>query len=103
MPFSLQPRLPQPHRQGYVDYFSHSDKYEQYSFSKPRFPLLLFERCLLYPKSSDNYCKYRLRLSLRAPEGCVAISSEKARLLRFTRNDNSYSWIWEHDTWLTPS
>jgi len=31
---------------------------------------------------------------LRAPEGCVAISSEKARLLRFTRNDNSYSWIW---------
>jgi hypothetical protein len=24
----------------------------------------------------------------------VAISSEKARLLRFTRNDNSYSWIW---------
>jgi len=32
------------------------------------------------PKSSDNYCKYRLRLSLRAPEGCVAISSEKARL-----------------------
>jgi len=48
----------------------------------------------LLPKSSDNYCKYRLRLSLRAPEGCVAISSEKARLLRFTRNDNSYSWIW---------
>jgi len=24
----------------------------------------------------------------------VAISSEKARLLRFTRNDNSYRWIW---------
>jgi len=38
-----------------------------------------------------------LRLSLRAPEGCVAISSEKARLLRFTRNDNSYSWLWVYD------
>jgi hypothetical protein len=48
----------------------------------------------LLPKSSDNYCKYRLRLSLRAPEGCVAISSKKVRLLRFTRNDNSYSWTW---------
>ena len=27
-------------------------------------------------------------LSLRAPEGCVTISSEKPRLLRFTRNDS---------------
>jgi hypothetical protein len=36
-------------------------------------------------------------LSLRAPEGCAAISSEKARLLRFTGNDNSYSWIWVAD------
>ncbi|MBM4136264.1 MAG: hypothetical protein FJ241_05455 [Nitrospira sp.] len=28
--------------------------------------------------------------SLRAPKGCVAISYQKARLLRFTRNDNQY-------------
>jgi hypothetical protein len=28
-------------------------------------------------------------LSLRAPGGCVAISLEKAGLLRFTRNDNA--------------
>ncbi|MBM4137325.1 MAG: insulinase family protein, partial [Nitrospira sp.] len=33
-------------------------------------------------------------MSLRAPERCVAISMKKTRLLRFTRNDNSYRWIW---------
>ena len=54
----------------------------------------ILARLICKPKSNENYCKYRLRLSLRAPEGCVAISSEKARLLRFTRNDNSYSLIW---------
>jgi hypothetical protein len=32
-------------------------------------------------------------LSLRAPDRCVAISLEKARLLRFTRNDNLHRWI----------
>jgi len=46
------------------------------------------------PKSSDNNSKRVTCLSLRAPKGCVAISLEKTRLLRFTRNDISHSWIW---------
>lgn len=46
-------------------------------------------------ESSDNYVKMLTCLSLRAPEGCEAISLEKTRLLRFTRNDNSYRWIRE--------
>ncbi len=54
-------------------------------------------------ESSDNYVKMLTCLSLRASEepalseakGCVAISLEKTRLLRFTRNDNSYRWIRE--------
>lgn len=54
-------------------------------------------------ESSDNYVKMLTCLSLRAPEepalseakGCVAILLEKTRLLRFTRNDNSYRWIRE--------
>jgi hypothetical protein len=33
-----------------------------------------------------------LRLSLRAPERCVAISSQRPRLLHFVRNDNSLNW-----------
>jgi hypothetical protein len=63
----------------------------------------MFSEIYIDPKSSDNYYKYRLRLSLRAPDGCVAISSEKARLLRFTRNDNSYSWIWVDDNSVKPA
>ncbi len=51
----------------------------------------------LYPKSSHKYHERLKLVSLRAPRilsGCVAISHEKTRLLRYTRNDNFYSCIW---------
>jgi hypothetical protein len=38
--------------------------------------------------------KRLMHRSLRAPERCAAISPVTVRLLRFTRNDNSYRWIW---------
>ena len=46
------------------------------------------------PKSSGKHHKCLMDRSLRAPERCAAISSATARLLRFTRNDNFYRWIW---------
>jgi hypothetical protein len=62
-------------------------------------PFIPFLRNNYKPKSSDNYANALYSLSLRAPEGCVAISLEKARLLRFTRNDNSYRWIRDKALW----
>ena len=47
----------------------------------------------LFRKSSDNYSSIDCACHCEVAS-TVAISSEKARLLRFTRNDNSYSWIW---------
>jgi hypothetical protein len=41
-------------------------------------------------QSSDKVLKALSTLSLRAPEGCVAISVRKERLLHFTRNDIFY-------------
>ena len=35
----------------------------------------------------------RRDMSLRAPEGCVAISAKTTRLLHFIHNDNFYRWI----------
>jgi len=44
-------------------------------------------------KFSDKYLNHLVSMSLRAPEKCVAISHEKTRLFRYTRNDNSYRWM----------
>jgi hypothetical protein len=49
----------------------------------------------LESKSSNNNGDNSTQLSLRAPEGCVAICQIMMRLLRFTRNDIFYLWIWE--------
>jgi hypothetical protein len=51
--------------------------------------LVVEERRVRHNKSESSNSP--VCLSLRAPEGCLAISSE-LRLLRFTRNDNSCYW-----------
>jgi len=43
---------------------------------------------LLFPESRFRKGNPFANMSLRAPEGCVAISLKKARLLRFTRRDS---------------
>jgi hypothetical protein len=50
---------------------------------------------LYSPKSSDKNHKRLIHMSLRAPGRCAALSSLKARLLRFTRNDDAYRWFWD--------
>lgn len=50
----------------------------------------------IIPKSSNMYLKLLILMLLGAPRilsVCVAILYKKTRLLRYTRNDNSYRWI----------
>ena len=45
-------------------------------------------------RSSGNKCTQLISASLRVPERCAASSLERAGLLRYTCNDNTYCWRW---------